>query len=544
MPVNCLVASCVVWIGVGAVAWGVKAADGPGGAGGAAHLPPAPAKVDRWGLFELALAGPQEGNPFLDVELSARFTQGERSFEPQGFYDGDGVYRVRFMPDALGEWRYVTRSNRKELDGRSGAFTCGAPASGNHGPVRVHNTYHLSYADAAPYFQVGTTCYAWVHQPEALQQKTLRTLAGSPFNKIRFCVFPKSYAYNANEPERFAFVRGPDGKFDFTRFDPAFWRHFEGRVADLSRLGIEADLILFHPYDRWGFATLSPQADDRYLRYAAARLAAHRNVWWSLANEYDLMAPGTKNHRGNKTMDDWDRFFQILQKYDPYGHLRGIHNCRAFYDHSKSWVTHASIQSSNLASVPELREKYHKPIVFDECKYEGNIPQGWGNLSAEEMVRRFWIGTVRGGYVGHGETYKHPEDILWWSKGGTLHGESPARIAFLKQVMTAIPFQEMMPQTGPAPGVYLLAKPGEHYLVYFTQPVAATVALAGDRPYKVEGLDTWAMTCASLGSAKGGAFSFTAPRADFLVHLSADTPDSHKSQPKEAAAPVSRPSKP
>jgi hypothetical protein len=534
-----LLAYMVCFAGALVVRW-ANAADGP-----AARLPTPTHPVERWGIFELTLAGPHEGNPFLDVELAARFSQGGRSFEPQGFYDGDGVYRVRFMPDTLGEWTYVTRSNRPQLDGKTGRFVCVAPAPGNHGPVRVSNTYHFAYADGTPYFQVGTTCYAWVHQPETLWQLTLRTLTGSPFNKIRFCVFPKSYTYNANEPERFAFVRGPDGaqrptsdKFDFTRFDPAFWRYFEDRVADLSRLGIETDLILFHPYDRWGFATMPPEADDRYLRYAAARLAAHRNVWWSLANEYDLMAPGTKNHRGNKTMDDWDRFFQILQQHDPYGHMRGIHNCRAFYDHAKPWVTHASIQSSNLASVAELREKYHKPIVFDECKYEGNIPQGWGNISAQELVRRFWIGTIQGGYVGHGETYKHPEDILWWSKGGTLHGQSPARIAFLKQIMTAVPFHEMTPQASPAPGVYLLAKPGEHYFLYFTQPVAATVALAGDRPYKVEGIDTWAMKCAGLGSAGPGAFSFTAPQADFLLHLSADATDSRLSQPKQAAAPM------
>jgi hypothetical protein len=224
--------------------------------------------------------------------------------------------------------------------------------------------------------------------------------------------------------------------------------------------------------------------------------------------------------------------------------MRGIHNCRAFYDHTKPWVTHASIQSSNLVQGAEFREKYHKPIVFDECKYEGNIPQGWGGLSAEEMVRRFWIGALHGAYVGHGETYKHPEDILWWSKGGVLHGESPARIAFFKRVMTAVPFQEMTPQPDPSPGVYLLAKPGEHYFLYFTQPVAATVTLGGDRPYKVEGLDTWAMTRTSLDSAMPGAFSFTAPRADFLVHLLADTTDSRRPQSKEAAAPMPPPSKP
>ena len=29
--------------------------------------------------------------------------------------------------------------------------------------------------------------------------------------------------------------------------------------------------------------------DYRYVAYLAARLAAYRNVWWSLANEYDFL---------------------------------------------------------------------------------------------------------------------------------------------------------------------------------------------------------------------------------------------------------------
>ncbi|MGB2807514.1 MAG: DUF5060 domain-containing protein, partial [Sedimentisphaerales bacterium] len=88
--------------------------------------------VERWGVFELSLSGPSGGNPFVDVELSAEFKQNGRVFEPQGFYDGDGVYRIRFMPDTLGEWTYVTKSSRRELDGKKGKFTCIKPSPGNH----------------------------------------------------------------------------------------------------------------------------------------------------------------------------------------------------------------------------------------------------------------------------------------------------------------------------------------------------------------------------------------------------------------------------
>jgi hypothetical protein len=296
--------------------------------------------------------------------------------------------------------------------------------------VSVRSQFHFVYADGAPYIPVGTTCYVWNHQRDALEECTLETLKTAPFNKLRMCVFPKHYDYNQNEPVYHPFEGAPIGngtRWDFTRFNPVFFQHLESRIGDLLKLGVEADLILFHPYDRWGYSTMDRATDERYLRYIVARLAAYRNVWWSFANEYDLMPA--------KTMQDWDRLFQLVQECDPYQHLRSIHNCREFYDHAKPWVTHCSIQSSDLARAAEWRKLYRKPVVFDECCYEGNINHGWGNIPAQEMVHRFWEGFARGGYVGHGETYVHPEDILWWSKGGALHGQSPQRIAFLRRIM-------------------------------------------------------------------------------------------------------------
>ena len=147
--------------------------------------------AEQWGIFEVSLKGPSEGNPFVDVQLSAEFRRGGRAFTPEGFYDGDGVYRIRFMPDEPGEWTYVTKSNVDRLDGRRGTFTCTRAAGGNHGPVRVEGDFRLAYADGTPHFSVGTTCYAWVHQCDAMEEQTLETLRTAPFNKMRMCVFPK-----------------------------------------------------------------------------------------------------------------------------------------------------------------------------------------------------------------------------------------------------------------------------------------------------------------------------------------------------------------
>ena len=478
-----------------------------------------PNEVERWGMFEVALEGPASGNPFVDVTLTARFEHEGRKVEAHGFYDGDGIYRLRFMPDALGTWTYLTKSNRPDLDGKTGSFACVAPSRGNHGPVRVHDTYHFAYADGAPHYSVGTTCYAWTHQGRELEEQTLATLRTAPFSKLRMCVFPKAYTYNENEPELYPFERDVRGGWDFTRFNPEFFRHFERRVGDLMNLGIEADIILFHPYDRWGFAKMDSQSDDRYLRYVVARLAAFRNVWWSLANEFDFMAgyqPGDMEKSKNKRMADWDRFFQIVQQHDPYGHLRSIHNGRVWYDHTKPWVTHASVQSGwhveDFGRAITLREKYGKPVVFDEVVYEGDIDQGWGNLSPQEMVHRFWVGTVAGCYVGHGETYKHPRDILWWSKGGVLHGQSPPRIAFLRKLIEEGPARGLEPVNwgGDVEGA---AKGDEYALFYFgrRQPGEHTFhAPAGNR-YRADLIDTWEMKITPLPGEFSGAFTLNLP---------------------------------
>jgi len=459
--------------------------------------------IEQWDTCEIELPGPTSGNPFLDVELSGTFECDGEKQTVAGFYDGDGVYRIRFMPNKTGRWTYATASNKPELAGKSGEFEVVAPTGKNHGPVRVKDTFHFAYADGTPYRQLGTTCYAWTHQPEALEEQTLKTLAASPFNKIRMCVFPKRYTWNMAEPPRYPFEGTSPNQWDFTRFNPEFFQHLEQRVMQLRDLGIEADVILLHPYDEghWGFDRMPDDVDDRYLKYVASRLGAFRNVWWSLANEYDFMS--------EKQESDWDRMIRVVHDADPYHRLTSIHNGRLLYNHTNPLLTHASIQNGSAAEEAGrailYRDVYRKPIVFDEIKYEGNIPLRWGNLSAEEMVHRFWECIIAGTYPGHGECYLSPDDVLWWSKGGVLKGESPARIAFLRDILAAGPEYVETIDKWQVPNV--AGKPGEYYLVNFGAKSPAKwkfqlprrkrddpQELAGGMKFNVDVLDTWNMT--------------------------------------------------
>ncbi len=483
-------------------------------------------KVEKWDFIEISCEGRSDGNPFIDCQIKGTFWGKNEKKTVDGFYDGEGIYIVRFMPSFEGNYQFKIEGNFGNEE-YCGEFEVTRPGENNHGPVRVANTYHFAYEDGTPYYSVGTTCYVWELQNDELVEKTIETLKNSAFNKIRFCVFPKHYDYNLHEPISYPYEGTPmdssvltkenflkyDGKssgndWDFERFHVAHFRRIEECISRLRDLSIEADIIVMHPYDRWGFSMMTESQDDLYWHYVIARFSAYRNVWWSLANEYDLMP--------QKTIKDWERYAGIVCEKDPYVHLRSIHNCGSFYDHSKPWITHCSIQRQDLYKTAELtgewRERYRKPVVLDEIVYEGNIQHGWGNISGQELVRRFWEATCRGGYAGHGETFLNPENVLWWSHGGELRGESPERFKFLYKILCETPGLGLMPLTQGWDEICATVEAKnagdgvqDYYLYYygFNRPGFREFYFDDVTSFEVEIIDTWEMTIKKAGTYKG-----------------------------------------
>ena len=196
--------------------------------------------TEKWKILELTLNGTTKGNPFKEVKFSGTFINGSDTVSVPGFYDGEGVYKVRFMPQKVGKWSYVTNSNDKKLNGKKGSFDCTPALKGNHGPVAVVDTFYFAYADGTPHHSFGTTCYGWVHQGDSLAELTLKTLSKGYFNKMRMCIFPKSYDWNNNEPLYYPFEGKPLKDWDYSRLNPAFFRNIEKRIQQLDSLGIQA----------------------------------------------------------------------------------------------------------------------------------------------------------------------------------------------------------------------------------------------------------------------------------------------------------------
>ncbi|MDP4203941.1 MAG: DUF5060 domain-containing protein [Bacteroidota bacterium] len=478
--------------------------------------------VEQWGRFEVSFKHQPAKNPFVDDNLSAVFSNGNSKVKVHGFYDGNNTYIVRFMPTKTGTWTYLISSNIPELNGKKGKLVCKPATVSNHGPVMVRNQYHFAYADSTPYYPFGTTVYSYIHQDNDHVAVALNTLAKSPFNKLRFLVFPQWQDYTKVQTPFFPFEKSKESLpkkdtilWDYTRFDPAFFRNMEKHIDELAEKGVEADVILFHPYDegKWGFDKMSHKTDLFYLKYIVARLSSFRNVWWSLCNEFD--------HFKYKSDADWDDLIATVAKEDPYHHLCSIHNDKRMFNNTNPALTHACVQGGtyvdDFGRAVIQRDAYKKPVVYDEICYEGDIVYRWGNLSAERMVYRYWQGAIAGCYVGHGETFVGKDSVLHLVWGRELRGRSPERIRFLKNIMAETGTLEQIDRFW---GMNNMAKSEHGDILIYLGTEAKTewpfllsrdLKLPEGTKYTAEVIDTWNMTrtpvtgifCTTKSDAKG-----------------------------------------
>ena len=525
----------------------------------AADTPAFDARVEQWGTQELVMRSAREyANPVTEVQLTCRFQSGNRTVTVDGFYDGGHTWKIRFMPDVQGEWTFTTLSSDAELNAKSGKFIATAPGRGNHGPIRVAKTYHFSYADGTPYFLLGTTTYGGLSGGAESRIATVRKLADSPFNKSRFMLpgFP-----GRGGPGEPPFELKSDGNMDYSRPNPKYYVEVENGLRDLRTLGIEADLILFVPYGPPGStSSMGEENDIIYLKYAVARLASFRNVWWTLTNEFDV----------NRVPKNNQKLGTLVRDMDPYKHVIGIHHCcTAYYDNREPWITHYILQDltlQRLAAVPrndaflELdARKVGKPVLVDEYGYEGNNGAAWGAIGPREMVEQHWAITMSGAYASHGESYAG-----FGMNADRFVGDSPKRLGFLKQIMMEAPFQDMEPASdivtlqlptanpNPAYVVTALAKRGSYYLIHFPEPKEASTwnlgvygpatpskplpppdpgkqppstfdapaeIRLGEGTFRVDLIDTWLMNVRTIGYTKGPSQKFRTPLAPGIIRF-------------------------
>ncbi len=151
-------------------------------------------ELKKWHRIELSFTGPStdemaEDNPFLNYRLEVTFTNQGESYTVPGFYAADGnaaesssdsgnIWKVRFTPDAVGEWSYSisfkkgkniaiaedflnTENSQIEsaglMDGATGTFSVSdtdktKPDNRARGRLDYVGESYLKYAESGDYF--------------------------------------------------------------------------------------------------------------------------------------------------------------------------------------------------------------------------------------------------------------------------------------------------------------------------------------------------------------------------------------------------------
>ena len=108
----------------------------------------------QYETFELSFRGEVLSEDYARIPLIAEFICGEEKTTVKGFYDGDGVYKVRFLPQLSGEYHWTVSGTITA----EGIEVCEPAAKDAHGPVKAVDT-HFESADGTLFHPFGTTVY-------------------------------------------------------------------------------------------------------------------------------------------------------------------------------------------------------------------------------------------------------------------------------------------------------------------------------------------------------------------------------------------------
>jgi hypothetical protein len=262
--------------------------------------------VPLWGRWEAELAAdaPADGMATFPVTLTAP-DGGERVVD--GFWDGGRVWRVRFIPDEEGVWRYRTGAAAGGAGpaGREGSFTVRRARSENrflaHGPVRVsEDGPYLVHADGTPFFWLGDT--AWnggLKSSVADWASYIADRAAKGFSVVQL-VTTQWRAAHANAEGEVAYAG-----YDDIRIHPSFFRRMDARMDALDRAGIlAAPVLLWTLGDSLTNPGKLPEAQaTRLARYLVARYQGN-HVAWILAGDENYQKNGDRWRRIGRAVFD------------------------------------------------------------------------------------------------------------------------------------------------------------------------------------------------------------------------------------------------
>ena len=337
--------------------------------------PVAVTEAETWVANELVLASDKwYDDCFNAADVDLTLTNGEVTYKIPGFWDGENVWRVRFVCPTSGVWTYTTEctdTTNAGLHNVTGAVVCteytGDLDIYKHGFVKTDsNKKYFTYADGTPFFYLGDT--HWGLGTETIDMvKTISTLRaeqgytvyqsepiGAKFNLVdgfsandisgfremdeKFKIIADNGLVHANAqfifPDKMSDLIKNNGGYS----DTLLHSEIKYKTGDKNK-GDNVDengYLLDENGNKIKFTAELYEISDEvkaYLekisRYWVARYSAYP-VMWTLGQEVDRDFFWTQ--KNNPSHPDWGTannpyhdVAEYMYKYDPYKHPLSAH---------------------------------------------------------------------------------------------------------------------------------------------------------------------------------------------------------------------------
>jgi hypothetical protein len=462
--------------------------------------------VPRWGRFETAVNHPARyANPFRDVALDVTYTAPDgRTIAFWGFYDGDTIWRIRFMPDALGTWRYEAKFTETSVANVS------AVPTGTRTSAALHGTFECVASDLPGQIIVHPANPQWFGWRGGAAALLRAFHVGDRFfaenwdatKRTAFLDWSQQQGYNTLSIASHYLNRAVPGRgegWDTPRLwplDPAEYRRMEHLLDELARRR-----IVVYPFA--GFfgreahfpGTHSDQT--RYIRYTLARLAPSWNLLWNVSGPEPLL-----RNRTVLTFEEVNRLGAEIAKLDPFQHPISVHHFTGDNPfHDQPWLTYGTLQGPKTFDRAVLRDgllRNHrpgKPLLAQETLWSGNSVHIRANKGADysdaDLRKNAYAIHFCAAYLVFADN--DGDSSTGFTGSMDLAQRRQPRHDIVKRVwdtVATLPWQDTAPHpelvtatSGPA--AICLARPGATYLVYVESRGTVSVRVTGG-PYAVE----------------------------------------------------------
>jgi CubicO group peptidase (beta-lactamase class C family) len=438
------------------------------------------ATVGQWDRFEVSVENATSyHDPYKDVTLNVTYeSPNGRSVKFWGFYDGGRTWKVRFMPDCIGTWKYRAVFSDAS-DGISGTFDC-VPSDipGMIGADEA-NPMWFGYRGGGHVlirsFHVGDRFFArnW---PNESRKAFLDWAQSQDYNMLSVA----SHYLNRDARDRGRGWQTPD----LWPLDAAEYKRMEAIMDDLARRR-----ILVYP-----FAGFFGQSSDfptdhhqqtQYIKYILARLGPYWNVLFNVAGPEPMLKPGAFQNAMKAA--DINRLGRQIKELDVFGHLISVHNPSGDDPFkNEDWFGFVTLQGwkdINLSKIGQGMLKNHheaKPLYAQEVFWPGNM---YHTIRSEADIRKkAFVLMMSAAAINYADM--DGNSSTGFSGSMELSDRKQAGHDIVRKVwdfFETIPFYQMRPAQQIVDRGFCLSQEGLYYLVYLPDGGNVNVSLKNGR---------------------------------------------------------------